>query len=201
MSPSGLSFIGKLTTGERLLSVQRIILDEKIAYAAESAGATLLDGFTVKVRSLRDCSHHGSFRVCRACRACVFLCVRVHVHVVREVEPGGRALDHRARHHGHARRELYASHSLNWSEQADPRLTWPLLSLSQRAPRTDVYRARALVACDGAKSEIARQLGVINSPPNTFCCRSFAKVSSLSHSISRHDTTNDTRHAHSLLTI
>jgi hypothetical protein len=57
VSPAGLSFIGKLTTGERLLSVQRIILDEKLAYAAESAGATLLDGFTVKVRS-----HHGSQR-------------------------------------------------------------------------------------------------------------------------------------------
>ncbi len=52
MSPSGLSFIGKLTTGEKLLSVQRIILDEKIAYAAENAGATLLDGFEVKVTAL-----------------------------------------------------------------------------------------------------------------------------------------------------
>lgn len=52
VSPSGLSFIGRLTTGERLLSVQRIILDEKIAYAAETAGATLVDGFTVKVRAM-----------------------------------------------------------------------------------------------------------------------------------------------------
>jgi hypothetical protein len=76
VSPSGLSFIGKLTTGERLLSVQRIILDEKIAYAAESAGATLLDGFTVKVRSLRDCllllSSSSSCVVRVVCGACVF---------------------------------------------------------------------------------------------------------------------------------
>ncbi len=71
MSPSGLSFIGKLTTGERLLSVQRIILDEKIAYAAESAGATLLDGFTVKVRSLRDCLPP----VVRVVRACSYVFV------------------------------------------------------------------------------------------------------------------------------
>lgn len=112
VSPSGLSFIGKLTTGERLLSVQRIILDEKIAYAAESAGATLLDGFTVK--------------------------------------------------------------SVKWNPEDE---LWTIvLDTMDTHGENYVYRARALVACDGAKSEIARQLGVINSPPNTFCCRSFAKA-------------------------
>jgi geranylgeranyl reductase family protein len=112
VSPSGDSFIGKLTTGERLLSVQRIILDEKVAYAAENAGATLLDGFEVKTVSFDQESELWTITLTTC--------------------------------------DIDGS---NYS-----------------------FRARALVAADGANSDIARQLGVVTTPPDTYCSRSFAKA-------------------------
>ncbi|KAL6075924.1 monooxygenase [Balamuthia mandrillaris] len=112
VSPGGKSFIGKLTTGERLLSVQRIILDERLAFAAEGAGATLLDG----------------------------------------VEVSGVAYDTK-----HKRWRINVANQ----EQDD---------------QYHHFHARTLVAADGADSLIARSLGVVTSPPDTYCCRSFAKA-------------------------
>jgi hypothetical protein len=54
VSPSGASFIGNFTE-EQVLTIQRIVLDEKIVNAAERAGATLQTNTEVNVSSFFLC--------------------------------------------------------------------------------------------------------------------------------------------------
>jgi len=55
----------------------------------------------------------------------------------------------------------------------------------------DTFKARALVAADGADSELARKLGVVTSPPSAYCSRSFAKVHTGTHyAHNQHNTTH-----------
>jgi flavin-dependent dehydrogenase len=110
VSPRGVSFIANSaphTNGSLVIAVKRIVLDEKIARAAQRAGAHLVENY--KVDSVA-------------------------------FSPADRS--------------------------------WTVHSRSASQP---AYRARVLVACDGASSSLARSLGIVSTPPDAVCSRAYVK--------------------------
>jgi geranylgeranyl reductase family protein len=111
VSPAGLSFIGNSaghTNGSLVIAIKRIVLDEKIARAAEKAGATLMENYPVAGAEL------------------------------------------------HADKGCWTVHG------------------KREGQRT--YQARALVACDGASSSLARMLGIVTTAPEAVCSRAYVKA-------------------------
>jgi geranylgeranyl reductase family protein len=111
VSPGGVRFIGNSTThtnGSLVIAVKRIILDEKIARAAQRAGAHLVENYTVA--------------------------------------------------------------GAEFSRQDG---VWTIHGRKEGQP---TYRARALAACDGASSSLARGLGIVKSAPDAVCSRSYVKA-------------------------
>jgi geranylgeranyl reductase family protein len=111
VSPRGISFIGNsapYTNGAMVIAVKRIVLDEKLARAAQKSGAHLVENYMV----------------------------------------AGAEFD--------AGRGVWMLH---------PRRN------DQR-----VFRARMLVACDGASSSLARSLGIVHSAPDAVCSRAYVKA-------------------------
>jgi menaquinone-9 beta-reductase len=111
VSPRGISYIANSaphTNGSLVIAVKRIVLDEKIARAAQRAGAHLV--------------------------------------------------------------ENYQATSVTFSRVDG---CWTLQSRNAAQP---TYRARVLVACDGASSSLARSLGIVNTPPDAVCSRAYVKA-------------------------
>jgi flavin-dependent dehydrogenase len=111
VSPSGIRFIGnsaRHAKGSLVVAIKRIILDEKIARAAVSAGAQLVENYAV-------------------------------------------------------RRAEFSPQDGCWS-------------LFARQPNQPAYRARVLVAADGASSSLARSLNLVTSPPDAVCSRAYVKA-------------------------
>jgi hypothetical protein len=57
VSPGGCSFIGEIKEKEGMLSVQRIILDERMVGVAQKAGAVFRDNTFVKVLHIKISLH------------------------------------------------------------------------------------------------------------------------------------------------
>jgi geranylgeranyl reductase family protein len=111
VSPRGISFIANSaphTNGSLVIAIKRIVLDEKIARAAQKAGAHLVENYQV-----------AGVEFSRADRC------------------------------------------------------WTVQSRSAAQP---AYRARVLVACDGASSSLARSLGIVHTPPDAVCSRAYVKA-------------------------
>jgi geranylgeranyl reductase family protein len=111
VSPRGFSFVGnsaKHTGGSLVIAIKRMVLDEKVARAAQKAGAHLVENFAV---------------------------------TQTEFSPANG--------------------------------TW---SIHQQKNGKPPYRARVLVACDGASSTLARSLGLVRTPPDAVCSRAYIKA-------------------------
>lgn len=111
VSPSGLSYIGNSaphTNGSLVIAIKRKVLDEKIARAAQNAGARLVENYTV------------------------------------------------------------AGADFSRAEG-----TWTIHGRSAQQP---TFRARVLVACDGASSSLAQSLGIVTIPADAVCSRAYVKA-------------------------
>jgi len=111
VSPRGISFIANSaphTNGSLVIAIKRIVLDEKIARAAQKAGAHLVENYQVA-----------------------------------------------------------------GTEFSETDRCWTVQSRNASQP---AYRARVLVACDGASSSLARSLGLVHTPPDAVCSRAYVKA-------------------------
>ncbi|MBM4068628.1 MAG: NAD(P)/FAD-dependent oxidoreductase [Planctomycetes bacterium] len=111
VSPSRLTFIGNSaphTDGSLVIAIKRKVLDEKIARAAQAAGANLVENYTVAGAEF-------------------------------------------SRKDG----------------------TW---TIHGRGAHLPTYRARVLVSCDGASSALAQSLGIVKTPADAVCSRSYVKA-------------------------
>jgi geranylgeranyl reductase family protein len=110
ISPNGISFIGnsvEYTSSPLVIAIKRIILDEKIAYTAVKAGATLTENSPVK--------------------------------------------------------------KAEFSQETQ------LWTIHCKTNNNSSYQARVLIAADGAKSQLARSLGIVTTPPDSVCSRTYIK--------------------------
>jgi len=108
--PNGAGYVGNSTDRTReplVVAIRRIVLDEKMARAAQAAGAHLVEGYTVG----------GS-----------------------ELSPDG---------------------------------VWTVRHRDDRQPP---FRARMLVAADGALSRLARSLGIVDTAPDAVCSRAYIQA-------------------------
>ncbi|MFN4261100.1 MAG: geranylgeranyl reductase family protein [Gemmataceae bacterium] len=111
VSPSGISFIGNSARKEHgalVIAIKRIILDEKVARAAQRAGAELIEETPVQGAAFSTAD------------------------------------------------ECWTVYGKNGS----------------------TFRARALVAADGASSPLARSLGIVTTGPDAVCSRTYIRASS-----------------------
>ena len=126
VSPAGIRFIGnsaRHTGGSLVIAIKRRILDERIARAAQKAGAHLVEDYTVAGAELSRCGP--DFQ----------------------------------------------------SGPADGRVESPAYwTIHARLANQPTFRARALVACDGASSSLARGLGIVNTPADAVCSRAYIKA-------------------------
>ncbi len=111
VSPSGISYIGNSaphTDGSLVIAIKRKVLDEKIARAAQNAGAHLVENYTVAGAE-------------------------------------------------------FSSKAKAWT-------------IHGRSAHQLTFRARALVACDGASSALAQSLGIVKSSAGAVCSRAYIKA-------------------------
>ena len=83
-------------------------------------------------------------------------------------------LDHRiARAAVEAGAELAEASPVATAEFSAPERAW---TISVRSDPPRAYRARVLVAADGALSRLARSLGIVTTPPDAVCSRAYVRA-------------------------
>ena len=83
-------------------------------------------------------------------------------------------LDHRiARAAVEAGAELVEASPVATAEFSAPERAW---TISCRSDPPRAYRARVLVAADGALSRLARSLGIVTTPPDAVCSRAYVRA-------------------------